>query len=385
MKVVFFSPTAHGGQPAYIREVMTAISKLKNGVLLNLITRKDLGTEFTFAPYQIERILPELKNRQKFNSTIAWAWSRLSLYLFQDARFLNFCRKSNVDVVHLQEITPIFSIATIFLLKFILDIKVVMTLHNVKPHKYPRFIPKNIIDLATSIRISLADRILVHTHELKKLAINISSQKYDYKILVAPHGVWSYYGEELVKVDTVRTGLFFFGVVRANKGIELLLQALLILHTKGLTIPTTIAGKIEDQSYYDNTLFPLIRRLSEFGYPLVFKEGFASYEDIRAIADTSQYLVLPYTDFSAQSGVLFDALALGIPLITTPGHSVAEFVSKYEIGAVSLTTAPEDLASVIENELCRSHQDKYVETLYALKQSHSWVEHATVAVNAYYE
>lgn len=385
MNIIVFSPTAHGGHPAYVREVVSAIKEINNNINIGVMTRTDLDAEFDSDTYNIYKILPKLINKNKFRFKLYWFLNRFFIYLHQDIILIKYCVEKKVNAVHFQEFTPIFSILTIFILKFLLRIKIYITIHNVKPHTYPKYVPKKIIDFFMACRISLSDSVFVHTVELKEMAISLCNGRWRDKILVAPHGVWTYYN--LIDRSYVysRNGLFFFGTLRHNKGIEILLHSLILLMSKGCHINTIIIGKSDDDNFCKKSIIPLVNKLRTNGYPLIFEDKFATTDEIVKYADVSQYLVLPYIDFSAQSGVLFDALALDLPLITTPGHSVSDFVNRYQIGAVAQTASPEDLATVIEDEIVNYKHKKYEKIIQNLKKSHTWSEHARIVTTVYNE
>lgn len=380
MKVLVYSPTSSGGQPAYVKEVLSAIGRLGQGIDITLLTRSDLSAQFDSSEYRIARQLDPLKEKQYYKNKLSWAVSRLLRYFLTELRLVNLAIKEKFDAIHYQEQLFFFSTFSILFLRVIARKKVFLTLHNVKPHSYPRFLPKKLIDFLTATRVFLSTRTYVHTAELRALCSNLSFPLKKEKIIVAPHGTWSYFGK--MKREIPEIDLFLFGSIRQNKGIDLLLDALSILSDRGVKVTTVLAGKVEHKHFWDSQIVPRIAKLKERQINLKVIKEFLSHEEIKTLAAKSRFLALPYTNFSAQSGVLFDAIALRIPVITTPGHSIAEFVAAYSMGYVSSSNSAEDLALAIERALS-SDSSKFRANLDRAAVQHSWASHAAAVTEGY--
>lgn len=383
MHIVFFSPTSRGGHPAYVKEVMTALASLDKSLRLTLITRCDLSVDLKSDKYAIEACLPKFREKREFGLKVIWVLNRIFYYIKQDFLLIKYCMKHSVDIVHLQETTPIFSIVSSLIIGRVLGIKVFLTLHNVRPHKYPLLRIRRIVDAITSIRIACVDGLVVHTQPLKDLAVSICNGMYAEKIFIAPHGVWSYYKKSPYICNELPDGLFYFGVIRENKGLELFLDALILLAHDNIFVPANIFGKVEDIKYYESKLVPLICKLKSVGYPLVFEDRFLTHDEIVYHSTRSKFLVLPYTEFSAQSGVLFDAISLLIPVITTPGHSISDFVLEYGIGIVLKEASSKSLAHVIRTEIENVPLSVYRKRIMDIREKNTWVDHAEVLVECY--
>lgn len=105
-----------------------------------------------------------------------------------------------------------------------------------------------------------------------------------------------------------RPYVLFFGTLRANKGIDDLLAAVTaICHDPGFDVVVAGEGppELEDR----------VVRAAERCAHLRFEAGYATADRKRELFSGASAVVLPYTSFASQSGVLADAYAFRVPAI----------------------------------------------------------------------
>ena len=103
------------------------------------------------------------------------------------------------------------------------------------------------------------------------------------------------------------------GELRSNKGVEVALEAARLSHT-----PLLVVGKAVDERYY-RSLLPLVPRDK-----VVLDNRFLSASEFDGLIRSCRAVVLPYTQFSAQSGVLAHAAGLGVPCLVADLPSLRE-------------------------------------------------------------
>lgn len=133
--------------------------------------------------------------------------------------------------------------------------------------------------------------------------------------------------------------LLFFGALRENKGIRVLIRALASLSRPNFTV--TIAGDGPEA---------IRRELREAVGHLPFVDlelGFASMERKAELFSAASGLLLPYTSFHSQSGVLADAYAYRRPLIASDVGALGPTVRADGTGIVIEPGDPDTLAEAM--------------------------------------
>jgi len=114
----------------------------------------------------------------------------------------------------------------------------------------------------------------------------------------------------------------FFGVIRAGKGIELLLEAFRVVHSRYPHTKLLFIGRI-DETYFDRSIKPIINE-HEFSSSILVT-GSCPAEAVSQYFAISNICVLPFEDgVSTKRGSFMAALQHGLPIITTRGRFVPE-------------------------------------------------------------
>ena len=166
-------------------------------------------------------------------------------------------------------------------------------------------------------------------------------------ITVVPHGVWTVPDAEPwppLRQRLARKRLLLFGAIRRNKGIDLLLRAAAQL--PGYEI--TIAGEPCEAGYFESELMPLVRSLRQAGTPVTLLDRFVPDREVGALFAGHSAIVLPYTrEFVAQSGVVFMALAYGLPVVASRAGGLSDLLCEYPIGTTFERELPQELAAAV--------------------------------------
>ena len=230
------------------------------------------------------------------------------------------------EIVHFHYWTfylfPVFF--TIALVSNLRGKKIVCTVHNVVGHE-SGFADR----LCSSILYKIPDRLLVHTQANREQMIaqfKIPAQK----IEVIAHGIYGFYANENVSQEQARKKLaipkdakamLFFGNVRKYKGLECLLEAFLAMRKKIPGLFLIVAGQPWGAQ--------LERLAREKLGGISNSKAVLSYipsSEIKYYFSAADLVVLPYSDFAAQSGPGNIALAFEKPLLVSDAGGLAELV-----------------------------------------------------------
>lgn len=149
-----------------------------------------------------------------------------------------------------------------------------------------------------------------------------------------------HFGKSTLKPPTDKVAFTFFGHIRDNKGLHLLIEASNILADKG--IPNFIINIYGHSDEWDTKYAPCIK------HPEIFNLNIrhASNDEIPDIMSSSHYLVLPYLDVT-QSGPLLIAYNYGIPAIASFHDGFKEVISDGHTGFLFRNADAHNLAEVM--------------------------------------
>lgn len=370
---LFVTPTIEGGHALYSKEVLSALSGLTGkNVDFGLLTGKGLKTEFKTDKYHIFLALQDIVKREDFSSKISWIFNRLGYYLRQSldiARFIG--GRSDIRVVHFQELS-VFSVFTLIYIRYFLRVKLAFTVHNITPHSYHfsflKFFQVNLLRLS----YRLIDDLYVHSASLKERLSNFIG-KCQAEIHVVPHGVWS--GRTPAENMSNNRNILFFGTLRANKGLHLLLEAYSKME-KAANL--TIAGATVDHAYFENEIEPRLAQCRKAGQKITLINKFISDEEMRDLFSNASVVALPYTDFSSQSGVLFDAISYEVPIVASRVGALAEVIDAYGIGEIFEPNNVDGLTKALKSVLKNNSSYFYKEAFTLARNEFSWEKHAEI-------
>ncbi len=382
VRTCMFTAESQKGHARYTRDLLSAIAAegVDRGVEVELVTGADLSPNFQSSHYPINRILPPLANRNAFKSKVAWGISRVSHYIRRENTFLRFVKsRPDLRLVHIQEYTP--WLATRHFAKLRRGgVEVVMTVHNIANygHANQRYVRAMQGNWRTAWRTCSA--LIVHTEGLRDELGRFLGPGHP-PIHVTPHAVWEERSTPPITPaapngdETAR--LLFFGMVRANKGLHVLLRAMEFLPNCTLTI----AGEHEPGTYHDAILKLVAQRPA--GQIELINE-FIDQQKISGYFDRSHLVILPYTDFASQSGVLHQALAHGRPVVASNVGGLGESVRHWGIGEVVEPKNERALASGVVAALCPEKYRKAAQAAENVRSELTWAKMANATCDVYH-
>jgi len=332
-------------------------------------------------PYKVERCQFEFIDKKKQWSQLHWAADRFCRSLRNSVRRNRFAVREHFDVAHFQDVgTPLLD--QFFLKPLARHLPVVLTVHDVKPH-YERFVSR-----ASFIRRSLQipHRLIVHYEDGKKQLVDHWGACAEH-IDVIPHGIIPLQNppsptdaRKKLNLPSDRQIILFFGGIRPNKGLDILLKALEIIKSRNRRVLLVIAGgllgRFNFESYAD-----VIKKADLSDYVQTFIQ-FIPEEEVDYFFAASNLVVLPYLKFEAQSGVLLRAYAHKKPVVASNVGAMGELVSSDEVGLVVEPGDAEPLSEAVISVL--GSLDKF-QSRYSpeLEDKYSWKHIAKLTMRSY--
>jgi D-inositol-3-phosphate glycosyltransferase len=372
LKIALFDPNSHGGICHYSFHLAEALAN--QGVDVTLFTSEEnelahLQRHFKFYFLFKRSWLKAVLNRRPAkkstpNSGIATAGkTHRSLtnkgFLYATRRWSRLIKSlllllwRQPDVVHFQWLGEREQDWRFIRILRRLNFNVVYTAHNVLPHADQSAATK----LFFNEFYQTVDRIIVHS-ESNKAEMLEQFPLDPNKIVVVPFGAFLLFSgrhEVSTSVSRQRLGiaedkkvLLFFGGLRRNKGLDILLDAFDSLKSNVKDAFLVVAGPGGGRGpseYYDN----LFRRLRE-NERIKFVHQYVPTEEMADYFAAADVVVLPYRK-TYQSGVLLAAYGFGKPVVVTDTGGLAEVVEHGRSGLVVPTIDPAALAQAIEEIL----------------------------------
>jgi glycosyltransferase involved in cell wall biosynthesis len=381
--VCMYSPSVNGGMALYTWELMHALADRRSRAYdFELVTGLDIQKQFQTDAYCIHAVLPTIRHRSEFSNRAAWVTDRLSHYARREWEFLGWLkRRPDIAAVHFQEWTPWLAAHVLRRIRR-MGKKVLYTVHNVVPHRYPALLPRSLMNFWVCRALRSCDMLYVHTN---RLATTLSEQLAGNHppIRTVPHGVWTV--RDQVEIPTLKQRLawrklLFFGMIRRNKGLDLLLRAAVDL--PGYSI--TIAGEPHEADYYRTEIQPLIAKLRAMDIKIDLIDRFVPDEELGKLFASHSAVVLPYTrSFVAQSGVIFLSLAYGLPVIASEAGGLPDLFQEFRVGRMFRDQTPQALASAVRELFSREARSDLADQMQRARQRYSWRQAAAATIAGY--
>jgi glycosyltransferase involved in cell wall biosynthesis len=174
--------------------------------------------------------------------------------------------------------------------------------------------------------------------------------------------------------------ILFFGGIRPNKGLDVLIKALEIVKLFNEQVLLVIAGGLLGRFSFER-YSNMIRNTGLSNHVQTFIK-FIPEEDVDYFFAASNLVVLPYLKFEAQSGVLLRAYAHKKPVVVSNVGAMGELVSSDSIGLAVEPGAVESLAQAVINAL--DDLDRF-QSHYSpdLERKHGWEHIAELTIRSY--
>jgi D-inositol-3-phosphate glycosyltransferase len=135
--------------------------------------------------------------------------------------------------------------------------------------------------------------------------------------------------------------VLFFGLVRAYKGLDVLLQSVALARAQ---VPLTLV--VAGEFYQDRAPYDALVAALGLGDAVRIHDRYVPNEDVEAYFRAADLVVLPYTS-ATQSGIAQIALSFERPVVVTRVGGLPEAVREGETGFVVPPGDPQALAQVL--------------------------------------
>ena len=289
----------------------------------------------------------------------------LPYYVF---KLLSLIRQNDIDAIYVP-MTQVFSGLVNFFLKTFTGVKVVFTMHDAGTHNEANHLIK---ELLLKIDTKNADAIVFVSKYVKEQVREKYFGTKPYR--VAPFGRLNEIDHSIVTRNLSDVpNILFFGRIEAYKGLDLFVDALLLLSQTDLDFTYTIAGS----GLIQPDIIDKIKHLSMQRSGRLLN-GWVSDDDLDQFHKNADLLVVPYKEAS-QSGVLATAQDYCLPFVCTPAGALPE----QALGNGGEVTSDFDhvsLSDSILRILNRATYNKKVKEIIDMQSKLSWAPTADAII-----
>ncbi len=346
MRIHWYWPFSHAGDVSPL--VATAIRPGDTMTVQALSSR--FGQELTSdSPYDVVRDLTEA-NRARFRaSALGRAPGRAAIYLGRARARHRLVSRRRFDVSCQHQLNRYTDAVALPLLPA--DVARVSFVHDVHPHE-PRLGRR--VEGALLRRTFRAGGELIVYHRVLADALVADHGIVPDRVHVVRHPlVWT---DATERASNGEARFLFFGNLRPNKGLGILLDAVEDLAAGDVDgIRVHIAGRAHGRAAERV-------QAAAHRHPFVSAEiGFVAPERMAELFGTSTAVLLPYTRFASQSGVLADAYAHRLPLVVSDVGAIGPTVHDDGTGVVVPPGDPGALAAAMRTlaaspDMVRDHR-----------------------------
>ena len=375
MRVLVVEPGDRGGMYSYSDGLSQGLSEA--GADVTVLSSS--GWPNLPRSFKVERGLLTIADK-KWKSQLQWAFDRGWRCACNSFRRNRFALRNNFDIVHVNHGVPLFDQ---FLLRpLVKSVPVVLTIHDARQH----FNSLKARESFLKRYYRHPHRVIVHHEEGKRQLVK-SYGLCASKIDVVPHGIMALdnpvsksEAREKLNLPSGRPILLFFGSIRANKGLEILLEALKSVTLSNPEVLLVVAGNVRRGMTFD-CYSDIINRLDLAGNVKTFVK-FIEDEDVDSYFAASDILVLPYKTFESQSGVLLRAYAHKKPVVVSELGAMGEIVNEDETGVTVEASNSEQLCDAIIKVL--DNYDAFIAHYNSeIERKYSWESVGKITMDVY--
>ena len=250
--------------------------------------------------------------------------------------------------------------------------KTIALVHNMMPHE-PSILDKLFAPYFVKSQdgfVALSESVVRDIDKVERLKLKVERRPKTF----TPHPIYDHYGDRMSKEEACKAlGLpadkdymLFFGLVRAYKGLDLLLDAFGKVKDQLPNLRLIIAGEFyEDEAKYRAQ----IERLG-LKERVVVRNEFVPDADLRKYFGAADLIVQPYKT-ATQSGVTQVAFHFEKPMLVTNVGGLGEIVHDHQMG-YACDPKPESIAEDLLDYFTNSRQTDYTAYLQKEKTKYAW-------------
>ena len=193
-------------------------------------------------------------------------------------------------------------------------------------------------------------------------------------VSVSPHPIYDHYGERMAKPEACQAlnipadkqYMLFFGLVRAYKGLDLLLDAFAQIKDQLPSLQLIIAGEFyEHEDKYRSQI--AANKLSD---RVILRNEFIPDADLRKYFGAADLIVQPYKS-ATQSGVTQVAFHFEKPMLVTNVGGLGEIVHDHQMG-YACEPSTDAIAADLLDYFTNDRQADYTSYLKKEKTKYAW-------------
>lgn len=242
--------------------------------------------------------------------------------------------------------------------------KIITILDNVIPHE-KRFYD----DTCNRYFLNRNNGFVVMSETVKKDLLSLQPAA---KYIFHPHPLYSHFGQKInqseakkqLNIPENKKVLLFFGLIRAYKGLDLVIEAFDKLSDEYFLI---IAG----EPYQDFSVYQALIDKNVNKDRILVHAQYVSDRQVPIFFSAADVNLLPYKS-ATQSGVVSIAYQFDLPVIVTDVGSLAEMVTPYQAGIV--INAPESslLTDAIQTYFHDKLKANFENNIHHFKKNYNW-------------
>lgn len=243
--------------------------------------------------------------------------------------------------------------------------------HNMIPHE-PNILDKLFAPYFVASQdgfVALSESVVGDIEKVESQTSRVKRPK-----TFSPHPIYDHYGERMSKNEACKAlnlpadknYMLFFGLVRAYKGLDLLLGAFGCVKDQLPNLQLIIAGEFyEDEDKYR-------AQIAQLGLAdrVIIRNEFIPDGDLRKYFGAADLIVQPYKT-ATQSGVTQVAFHFEKPMLVTNVGGLGEIVHDHQMGYACEPTA-EAIANDMSDYFTNNRQEAYTSYLQKEKTKYTW-------------
>lgn len=243
--------------------------------------------------------------------------------------------------------------------------------HNMIPHE-PNILDKLFAPYFVASQdgfVALSESVVGDIEKVESQTSRVKRPK-----TFSPHPIYDHYGERMSKNEACKAlnlpadknYMLFFGLVRAYKGLDLLLGAFGCVKDQLPNLQLIIAGEFyEDEDKYRAQIVQL-----GLADRVIIRNEFIPDGDLRKYFGAADLIVQPYKT-ATQSGVTQVAFHFEKPMLVTNVGGLGEIVQDHQMGYACEPTA-EAIANDVSDYFTNNRQEAYTSYLQKEKTKYTW-------------
>ncbi|MBR7154168.1 MAG: glycosyltransferase [Paludibacteraceae bacterium] len=261
----------------------------------------------------------------------------------------------------------------------------VALVHNMIPHE-PNILDKLFAPYFVKSQdafVALSESVLKDIEKIENKIINHKSSIINRPKVSSPHPIYDHYGERMAKAAACKAlnlpgdkqYMLFFGLVRAYKGLDLLLDAFGMVKDQLPDLQLIIAGEFyEHEDKYR-------AQIASLGMTdrVIIRNEFIPDDDLRKYFGAADLIVQPYKT-ATQSGVTQVAFHFEKPMLVTNVGGLGEIVHDHQMG-YACEQKPEAIAADLLDYYQNNRQKAYTTYLKKEKTKYAWSNMTEAYIN----